>query len=408
MAEPVSLKDAAWLKTTDLQTVFDALMADGGEARIAGGAVRDGLLGLPVNDIDIAATEPPDRVIALAQAAGLKVHPTGMAHGTVTVVSGTSAFEVTTLRVDVETFGRHAAVAYTTDWEADAQRRDFTLNALFCDRSGNIWDFAGGLEDLADRRVRFVGNPAERIEEDHLRILRFFRFFARYGGGPPDPEALSACAAEKSKLAALSRERVRQEFFKLILAPRAVEVLGIMKDSGLLELIFPGEPDLEVFGRCVNTSRINALSPDAVLRLALLYLDAAPDDLRRALVLSNQETGRLQNLAAMPQITPAFRDAERQTLLYWHGPQAVIDALMRSWCGNGSGPDDADWRNFLKMAQAWEKPHFPVSGQDLLAAGIEQGVELGRCLQALEDWWVAGGFIANRDALMARLGAIQR
>ena len=402
------LANAAWLSDADLQMVLDALKAGGGEARIAGGAVRDGLLGLPVSDIDIATTEPPDRVIELAAAAGLTTHPTGIKHGTVTVVSNHHAFEVTTLRVDVETDGRHAEVAFTDRWEIDAGRRDFTINALFCDRGGRVYDYVGGQNDLEERCVRFVGAPARRIAEDHLRILRFFRFHARYGRGEPDSDGLRACTDAKADLANLSRERIRQEFLKLLCAPGAVETIGIMERTGVLDVIMPGSSNLMRFGNHAAIEAELGMEADPIRRLAALSEQAGDAELRAAFVLSNDELKRLEALASLPPVGPAFRDAERRTLLYWHGAEAVIDKALLTWSGGKDAPGDPDWKRLVEVAQSWDAPVFPVRGQDLLDAGIDEGQELGRCLQALEDWWVAGGFSADKAALMSRLAVVKR
>ncbi len=411
MSDLMSLKDAEWLRDPALKAVLTAMRADGGEARIAGGAVRNALLGQPINDIDIATDQTPEDIIRLAKSAGLSVHPTGLEHGTVTVVAGPKdarqGFEVTTLRVDVETDGRRAKVAFTDDWSADAHRRDFTFNALFCDEHGEIFDLVDGLEDLRCGRVRFVGSPAERIEEDHLRILRFFRFYAWYGEGAPDREALAACVKARGALAKLSRERIRQEMLKLLTGPGAAPTLSIMHKHGVLTPLLAGRIDLTRFERLSDVEAAQALAADPVRRLRALSADQTAQDLRKALVLSNEETKRLAALETLPPLSPAFRHAERQTLLYWHGSQAVIDKLLLDWSASEQPANDADYAALLGEAQAWQRPELPIGGKDLQAAGVAEGKELGRLLQALEDWWVAGGFAANKAELMARLAAIR-
>lgn len=404
MSPAPTLKDASWLGDPDLLAVFDALAADGGEARVAGGAVRDGLLGLPVNDIDIATTETPERVTELAERAGLRTHPTGLQHGTVTVVSKDEAFEVTTLRVDVETDGRRAKVAFTDQWELDAQRRDFTINALFCDRTGKVWDYVDGLRDIKTQHIRFVGDADERIAEDYLRILRYFRFFARFDAGEPDPDAIAACVTAKEQLDTLSRERIRQELLKLLCADRAVQTLRLMEELGILEHTVPGKREVTRVAKLAQLEH----SPDPIRRLAALASSVSAAELQSALVLSNAEAKRLEAIVELPPISPVFRDAERQTLLYWHGAEAVIDSALLTWSGNDDPVDDAGWQDLLSAARAWTAPEFPVRGKDLLEAGIAEGQEVGRCLQALEDWWVAGGFSADKSALMGRLSAIRR
>ncbi len=411
MTKSPTLKAAAWLKDPALRTVLDALRAKGGEARIAGGAVRDGLMGRPVNDIDIATDQAPETVVELAKSAGLAVHPTGLKHGTVTVVAGGDAerqsFEVTTLRLDLETDGRRAKVEFTDDWSADAHRRDFTINALYCDEQGKIFDLVGGLDDIAARKIRFVGAPAERIREDHLRILRFFRFFALLGTGEPDRDALAACVEAKSSLEKLSRERIRQELLKLLTAPRATSTLELMIATGVLASILAGSYNVEAFAKLGAIEQGQKLSPDPVRRLRALSQDQSPRQLQEAFVLSNAETSRLQALEQLPPLSPVFRHAERQTLLYWHGQQAVIDKILLSWSESAVEADDADYVALLQDAQNWQRPKLPVGGRDLQAAGIAEGEELGRLLLALEDWWVAGGFTAEKADLMARLAAIK-
>ncbi len=411
MATAPSLKGADWLKDPALKTVLDALRAKGGQARVAGGAVRDGLLGRPVNDIDIATDQAPETVMDLAKAAGLAVHPTGLKHGTVTVVAGRDeaqrTFEVTTLRLDLETDGRRAKVAFTDDWAADAHRRDFTINALYCDEQGEVFDLVGGLEDIAGRRIRFVGAPAERIGEDYLRILRFFRFFALLGQGEPDAEALEACVKARSNLAKLSRERIRQETFKLLVAPAATSTLDLMIETGVLAEFLDGKFAIESLTKLCTIEKAQQLAPDPLLRLRALSADQTAHALQSAFVLSNAETSRLRALEQLPPLSPVFRHAERQTLLYWHGQQAVIDKILLSWSESAAEADDADHAALLRDAQNWQRPKLPVGGRDLQAAGIAEGEELGRLLLALEDWWVAGGFTAEKADLMARLAAIK-
>ena len=411
MMKLASLKDADWLHDPALKAVLNALRAGGGKARIAGGAVRDGLLARAVSDVDIATDQAPDEVIALAKAAGLSVHPTGLEHGTVTVVAGRDearkAFEVTTLREDVETDGRRAKVAFTDDWAADAHRRDFTINALFCDEDGKVYDLVDGLADLKQRKIRFVGTPSERIEEDHLRILRFFRFFAWFGSGVPDADALAACVKAKARLKKLSRERIRQEMFKLFTAPAASPILGLMSEHNVLSAVLKGRTDLDRFEKLCALEIGQDFSPDPVRRLRALSADQNAGDLQQAFKLSNEETKRLAALDGLPALSPVFRHAERQTLLYWHGSQAVIDKLLLDWSVSGAEPGDADYAALLSEAQDWQRPKLPVGGKDLQAAGIPEGAELGRLLQALEDWWVAGGFKAGKAELKARLAAIR-
>lgn len=408
-----SLAGADWLADLRLQRLLAALTADGGEARIAGGAVRNALLQEPVSDIDVATTEVPTRVMDLARRAGLEVHPTGLDHGTVTVVAkeGTKAraFEVTTLRVDIETFGRHAQVAFTDDWAADAGRRDFTMNALYCDGAGNLFDPVGGYRDLIDRRVRFVGEPEARIAEDFLRILRFFRFHARYGQGAPDSEGLAACVALQEGLGRLSAERIRQETLKLLVAPGAVSVLRVMVETGIGPRILPTGHDLARFSRMADIDAKHGYEPDPVLRLAAVGLQSAADaeTLRQALRLSNAEFGRLQHLAQSVPPSPALRDSERRIVLYHMGAQGFRDAVRFAWARDQGTVASEAWSDLLELPQHWPVPRFPLSGADLASRGIVSGPEMGRLLKRLEDWWMAAGFPADKEAVLDRLEALK-
>jgi poly(A) polymerase len=313
MAEPQpppelpSLAGSGWLTRAETRAVFDALAAKGYPARAVGGAVRNALMGRPVVDVDIATPARPDEVIAAAHAAGLAAHPTGIAHGTVTVIAGHVAHEVTTLREDVVGHGRHATVAFTDDWAADARRRDFTINALYCEADGTVYDPLDGRADLAARRVRFIGEARERIREDVLRILRFFRMTAEYGEGPPDREGLAACVAERDGLARLSGERVRQEMLRLLAAPRGPELVRAMQDFGLLGCVLPAAPRPGLLARLAAIEARLGLGADAILRLAALAVELPEDAdrLRERLRLANEEHARLrQSAVRAPDIGP--------------------------------------------------------------------------------------------------------
>src|SRR5262245_32610499 len=269
--------DAEWLREAPLRGILTALERDGEEARVVGGAVRNALLGEPHGDIDIATTALPHEVMRRVATAGFKAVPTGIEHGTVTVIAASQPYEVTTLREDVETFGRHAKVAFGRDWRRDAERRDFTINALFASRDGTIHDYVGGLADIAARRVRFIGDPAQRIAEDYLRILRFFRFHAAYGEGAPDPEGVAACIDGRAGLDRLSRDRIRMEVLKLLVARHAVPALAVMTEAGLLEQVLGGVPLLASFANMIKLEAVLALSPDAVRRLGALSVSVVED-----------------------------------------------------------------------------------------------------------------------------------
>jgi poly(A) polymerase len=381
-----------WLKEPRLQDVMRVITRAGGEVRVAGGAVRNSLLGEPISDVDLATTLLPDDVMRVCKQAGFGVHPTGIEHGTITVVNGGQPFEVTTLRRDVETDGRRAAVAFTHDWQTDAARRDFTINAMYCDFEGKLYDFTNGYADILRKRVRFVGDASERIKEDYLRILRFFRFYARYGKGAPDRVGLAACVDLKSGLKKISAERVRQEMFKLLVAPKAVQTLKVMAACGILKVILPYTEDWRVIGR---------LPQDALLRLFVLA--KAPHELKDRLRLSNEEALRIVALSSAPHVWPKFRDGEQKVLLYQLGSSTWRDAVHVSWAKSKAKTDVIEWQALLDLPQSWAVPKFPLGGKDLIVAGLTPGPEMGERLQALEDWWVASHFAPTREELLKRV-----
>lgn len=387
-----SLAKAAWLNEPRLQEVMRVITLAGAEVRVAGGAVRNSLLGVAISDVDLATTMLPVDVMQVCKAAGFGVHPTGLQHGTITVVNKGQTFEVTTLRRDVETDGRRAVVAFTNDWHIDALRRDFTMNAMYCDASGKIYDFTKGYADILRNRVKFVGAASERITEDYLRILRFFRFHARFGIGAPDKAGFAACVKLKAGLKKISAERVCQEMFKLLVAPRAVTTLKIMAASGILKIILPYTDEWRVLGR---------LPEDAVMRLCALA--KKPHELKERLRLSNEEAARVDALAGAPQLTPKFRDAERRALLYHLGEALWVDAVHLAWARSPAKLNDAKWQALLELPQRWTIPKFPLTGRDLIDAGLHPGPDMGEGLRRLEDWWVASDFAPTRDELLQRI-----
>lgn len=401
MKKPPSLAHEPWLNAGPLRRVFAAVEAAGGEIRVNGGAVRNSLLGEPVADIDLSTTLTPERMMEVALAAGFAVHPTGLQHGTVTVVCDHHPFEVTTLRVDEETDGRWAKVAFTGDWRSDAHRRDFTMNALYCAPDGEIFDFVDGYGDVLKRKVRFVGAPSRRIKEDFLRILRFFRFHARYGRGAPDAEGLAACTRLRRGLDGLAAERIRQEFMKLIVARRALATLKIMRESRILAHALPIDPDFRSFRRMTETDKAFGLIADPLLRLAALTSE--PLALRQRLRLTNDETTRLRRIESSISPSPALRDAERRRVLYHLGVRGWSDAIRVAWAKGRAGTDDPAWRELLALPQSWPPPRFPLSGRDLLDAGLAPGPAIGRILGRLEDWWIASDFVPDKQALLARV-----
>jgi poly(A) polymerase len=392
--------DAPWLRGGPLPRLLDVLDRDGEEARVVGGAVRNELLGEPVGDIDVATTGVPDEVIRRAAAAGFKPVPTGIEHGTVTVVIDGTPFEVTTLREDVETFGRHARVAFGRSWRHDAERRDFTMNALYATRDGAVYDYVGGLDDLARRRVRFIGDPAKRIEEDYLRILRFFRFHAAYGdGGHPDPAGLSACIAGRAGLETLSRERVRMEMLKLLLATHAVPALVSMSEAGLLVAVLGGVPLLASFANMGKLERELSLTHDPVRRLGALAVNTAEDAerLRERLRLGNAEYERLASMAdGWWHLSAATAVHDARVLIYRLGPEKFLDRLLLAWSRAwGEGVADRRWHERAQISA----PVFPLKAADFIARGVAKGPALGAAMRAAEEAWIAQDFPMDAAAL---------
>ena len=390
--------DAAWLREPPLGELLAVLDRAGEEARVVGGAVRNELLGEPHGDIDIATTALPTEVIDRVQAAGFKAVPTGIEHGTITVVAAGRPYEVTTLREDVETFGRHATVAFGRDWRRDAERRDFTMNALSAARDGTIYDYVGGLPDIAARRVRFIGDAATRIAEDYLRILRFFRFHAAYGEGAPDPEGVAACIEGRAGLDQLSRERVRTEVFKLLVARHAVAALAVMTETGLLEQVLGGVPLLASFANMIKLEAALALAPGAVRRLGALNVSIVEDAerLRERLRLANAEYERLASMAAdWWHISRQLGERAGRVLLYRLGPERFADRVLLAWTRSPEGAADQPWRLLATLPARWSAPVFPLKAADFIARGVPKGPRLGAVLAAAEEAWIAAGFPAD-------------
>lgn len=391
-----TLTGAAFLAAPPLRAVLAALNGEGEETRIVGGAVRNGLLGEAVGEVDLASTCLPEEVVRRAEAAGLKSVPTGIAHGTVTVVSAGVPFEVTTLREDVETDGRHAVVRFGRDWARDAARRDFTLNALYADVDGRVFDPVGGLPDLMARRVRFIGDAETRIREDHLRILRLFRFHATYAEGPVDAEALRAAERLRAGLDQLSRERVRAEMVKLLVARHAAETLVEMTDAGLLTRIIAGVPDLAGFARLTGLEADRDVRPEAMRRLAALAV-RIPEDaerLRTRLRLANAEHARLLAIAGAWDVRPGLSAPDARAFIFRLGPDVFRDALLIAAARRGGDPAE-----LLALAATWPVPAFPLAAQDLMALGLKPGPKLGAALTAARKAWVAADFPADADRL---------
>jgi len=366
----------------------------GEEARIVGGAVRNTLLRLPVHEIDIATTALPDEVVRRVEMAGWKAVPTGIEHGTVTVLVAGKPFEVTTLRRDVETYGRKAKVIFGRDWVADATRRDFTINALSLSADGQLHDYVDGLADLTARRVRFIGDPAQRIAEDYLRILRFFRFHAWYGAGAPNPEGLHACILARAGIDSLSRERVRAELLKLLLAPHATPTLALMTEIGLLGNVLGGVAFLASFENMVKVEAAVGVESDPVRRLGALGVWAAEDGVRLAqrLRLSNADADRLIALERWWQASPEGGGISARALLYRLGPQHFADQVLLAWSRSAAGAADRSWRALAELPRTWSAPEFPLKAADFMARGIAAGPALGAVMRAAEQAWIAADF----------------
>src|SRR6202045_4941274 len=397
------LDDAPWLKSGPTARVLKLLNDEREEARVVGGAVRNALLKIPIGDVDIATTALPTEVIHRAKAAGIKSVPTGIEHGTVTLVIDSQPFEVTTLREDTETFGRKAKVAFGRDWVRDAERRDFTINGLSVDAEGRVHDHVGGLGDIAARRVRFIGDPNQRIAEDYLRILRFFRIHAAYGQGEPDRAWYLACIVARAGLATLSAERMRMQMLKLMIAEGAAEALVAMADGGLLLSIFGGVAYTGPFAAMVAAERALGLKADPVRRLGALAV-AVTEDARRLAVrlrLSNSETRALDSMGHRWWRLAGMDEATARRRLYRLGPERYRDRLMLAWARAGGGADPAPWRELATLPERWSAPKFPLKAADFIARGIAEGPALGHVLQLAEDAWLAADFPLDQPAVKA-------
>ena len=388
-----------WMTERSTRAVLDALAAGGVNARFVGGAVRDALLGLPIGDIDIATPTPPERVTQLLEKAGIRVVPTGLAHGTVTAVIPPRHFEITTLRRDVETYGRRARVAFDADWAADAARRDFTMNAMFLAPDGTIYDPVGGLADLQAGHVRFVGDPATRIAEDVLRLLRYYRFEARFASGDGDEPARAACRAAADLLPTLSAERVAQELIRLLETPDPGRALRMMAEDGALAVVLPEARHLDRLGRMIAIEP----EPDPLRRLAAL-IEADADGaaaLAERLHFPNAWRERLRGLTPPRPLDPLGDASAQRRVLYRLGAERYRDTALLLAADGGMSSEQLV--SLLALARDWTAPEFPISGHDVTALGIPPGPRVGALLDASERWWIAGDFAADRDQCLARL-----
>ncbi|HEX6860655.1 MAG TPA: CCA tRNA nucleotidyltransferase [Caulobacteraceae bacterium] len=406
-----SIGQPTWMTSPATRAVMDALAAKGGEgcARFVGGCVRNTLMKKPVGDIDIATTLTPDEVTQALEAAGLRAVPTGLEHGTVTAISGKKPYEITTLRRDVETDGRRAVVAFTTDWAEDAERRDFRLNALYADTDGAVFEpVAGGIEDARAGRIVFVGDAEQRIREDYLRILRFFRFHAWYGRGEPDAAALAACARLKDGMANLAAERIAKELLKLLAADDPRPAVRLMAATGILRHVLPQAGSLARFEALVAIETEQLFENDADLRLAALLpdrLEAAQETAER-LRLSNAQRDRLAGaLGESPhRIVSYLSPREARQRVYALGRQAFSDRVKLAWAASGKAA--SQWRALLMLGQTWTAPAFPITGEEVMAAGVPKGPLVGEVLREVEAWWIDNDFIDDKLSLVERLKAV--
>lgn len=403
-----SLAGAPCLRSPGLVVVFAAIERAGGRARVVGGTLRDALAGRGAGDVDVATTLAPEAVMAAAEAAGIRAVPTGISHGTVTLVVQDRPIEVTTLRRDVNTDGRRAQVAFTEDWQIDANRRDFTMNALYADLDGTLYDPVGGYPDLVARRVRFIGEAGQRIQEDILRILRFFRFHAELGRGELDGPGLAACAAAASGLAGLSAERVWHEMLRLLAGPGVMASVDAMSENGILQGLGLKTVQIARLRRLVGIEADLRRPGDGLLRFAALALRPEQDAkfLTGKFRLSNPQRDRLRGLEADPaglradMGLPALRG-----LSYRWGKACLADCVLLAWSSDNSENAQSAWHDLWCETERFDPPTFPVSGRDLLAAGATAGPDLGAALDALKTEWIKGGFAEGRDELLRKFKA---
>jgi len=392
---------APWLSSGPTSRVLELLNSGGEEARVVGGAVRNALLDVPIVDVDVATTALPEEVVRRAKEAGIKSVPTVIEHGTVTLVVDGRPFEITTLREDTETFGRKAKVSFGRDWVGDARRRDFTINALSVGADGVVHDYVGGLDDIARRRVRFIGEAKARIEEDFLRILRFFRIHAAFGAGEVDREGYLACVSARAGLSMLSAERMRMEILKLLVADGAVSAVTAMTDGGLLQMVFAGVTYTGTFAAMIAAERTLGLKADATRRLAALGV-AVTEDARRLAVrlrLSNSEAKALDSMGHRWWRLAGMDEARARRRLYRLGEASYRDRLLLAWARAGHGADPAPWVALARLPQRFTPPKFPLKAADFIARGVAEGPALGHVLTLAEDAWLAADFPLEPAAL---------
>jgi poly(A) polymerase len=406
-----SIGQQPWMTAPETVAVLDALEARGGPdcARFVGGCVRNTLLKRPIEDIDIATTLAPEHVMKALEVAQIRAIPTGIDHGTVTAVVDTKPFEITTLREDVETDGRRATVHFTNDWEKDAQRRDFTMNSLYAKRDGEIFDATGrGVADAKAGRVVFVGDAEARIQEDYLRILRFFRFYAMYGKGAANADAIDACNIHKVGLETLASERIAKELLKLLSAEDPRAAMGMMDATQVIQMILANEPNLKRFNGLVAIETEQLFQADPLLRLAALltYDEVAAGSFCEHLRLSNDSRDRVvAALAPTPKLKSWMSPREVRRAVYNEGHDAFRDRVMLAWALAPTATA-MQWRGLLALADSWKAPDFPLNGEDVLKAGVKKGPMVGEVIREVEDWWIDHDFIDDKMAAIEKLKAV--
>ncbi|MEQ8482346.1 MAG: CCA tRNA nucleotidyltransferase [Hoeflea sp.] len=412
MNAPASVAGEGWFQAPALKRIFELFNREGGEVRVVGGAVRNALMGMAVTDVDLATTWAPEQVVERAQAAGIRAVPTGIDHGTVTLVVEGQGFEVTTLRHDVDTDGRRAVVAFGADWQVDAERRDFTVNALYADRDGSIVDLVGGLQDLETGTIRFIGEADERVAEDYLRVLRYFRFYAHYGAGRPNAAALKACTRARDRLSTLSAERIWKEIKLLFSASDPGRALLWMRQTGVLTAVLPETEKwgIDSISGLIATETALGWKPDPMLRL-MAIIPPDPERVRalcERLRMSRAEAERLRQWAGAPVLKPTAATTVLDRLMYRHGVMpmcdrirlALVSARGRAEADPSALTESAGHSRHLAHAQGWSRPEFPVTGADLIGLGMEPGPAVGERLQALEERWIESNFTLSKTALL--------
>ncbi len=417
MSEKLALSPefSGWLNLPGLQNLFDILEKDGEETRVNGGAVRNSILGETIGDVDLSTTLTPDKVLQRLESASIKAIATGLSHGTITAIIDKHPYEITTLRSDIETDGRRAVVEFGCSWMEDAGRRDLTMNALYCDRYGNIFDPLDGYQDLLSRKVRFIGEASQRIEEDYLRILRFFRFFARYGEGRPDGEGLKACARLKEGISSLSVERVWMELKKILGVSDPSRALLWMRTTGVLTQTLPESEKwgIDFVGDLISAEQDLGWSVEMMARLQIM-LPPNPEKMEELAVrlkFSRLEKNRLLEWAKAELPNSAISKVELEQILYRDGRQAIHDRIRNEIVRQRHIARDNDealikaekFANLLDLTLNWQRPVFPLKGRDLRKAGVDGGPQMGEELKRLEDEWVGSGFLMSRKELLAGL-----